>query len=124
MPRSRKTYPCIGEMTFKIEIRERSWDEPSSLEGFSKIEHRSPYPTNAKIMPSRGKAIFDGTNWVNQTTHKIYIRTPSFEITTNHVVHYNNRVFEIMETENIEELNRFMWLYCKEVGTYDNKFNR
>ena len=123
MYRSRKTRPCVGSLKFRVLIKEREWKETSFGEGYSKPKHTQTYETFADIRPYRGKAIFDGTNWVNTVTHRIYIRVPSFQVTTNHVVEYDNRLFQVMNTEILEEINRFLKIEVQEIGKNTENIN-
>jgi SPP1 family predicted phage head-tail adaptor len=71
----------------------------------------------AQIMTiQRGPVLFDGTNTLRQVTHIFRLRYRA-DVTAETWVEYEDDNYAILNVENLEERNEFMYLYCFKRGS-------
>lgn len=110
---------CIGDMRDQITLENRSIrpEEVDFIEDFTTV-----ITVFALIETARGLESFDGANIINLVTHKIWIRfIPG--ITEETWVLFDDRRFDIMDVESLDERKDFLLLRCKERGQKDIPVN-
>jgi len=111
---------CIGDMRDQITLENRAIrpEEIDFAEDFTTV-----ITVFALIETARGLETFDGANVVNLITHKMWIRfIPG--ITEETWVLFDDRRFDIMDVESLEERKEFLLLRCKERGQKDIEVNK
>jgi head-tail adaptor len=114
---SRKPFRvCIGDMKEPIVINTRSITTPTG-DGVDYDEtFTSPINTYAMIETAEGETIFDSTNTEKVVTHKFYVRYIA-DLTFEAWVLFRGRYYDIINTENINEENRFVLINANVRGT-------
>ena len=115
--KSRKV--CTGDLRDRITLQDRSIapEEIDFTENFS-----NNIEVWAMIATVRGLESFDGVNVETLVTHNIYIRfLPG--VTEETWVLFDDRRFDIVDVENLDERKTFLLLRCKERGQKDIPVN-
>lgn len=107
---------CTGDLDKRITIFVRDITVP--VGGSVDYGESFSVPTTVWAMIetlSKGVQIFDGANVVDTASHNIYIRyRPA--VTFENYLDYEGRRFRILNTENLNERNRYIKLQCTERG--------
>lgn len=68
----------------------------------------------ADVRPVSGRQFFAAKQINNEISHNIYIRYNS-ELLPNMRIKYKERTFDILYLMNVNEENKLMQIYCKEI---------
>lgn len=115
---------CIGSMNKRISLQVRDLEAPvgDSVDFKEKFTVLSDIWTMIETVA--GKVFFDGSNTDRSITHNFYIRyLNGVEITAQNWVRYDDKYFDIINVENLDEANRFLLLRTTERGTVNKKVN-
>jgi len=86
--------------------------------GFSDL----PYDW-AKVETKGRKELFSGTQLLGIKTHEFTIRYPDQDITTDHVVVFLGKLYDVLSVEDFEERGEYLVLSCGEKGSEDYAAN-
>lgn len=106
-----KPNSLAGKLRFPITIEEVT--ETKNSYGESTEVWSTRLHSRASIRPLNGREYFDQAKAESEVSHQIVIRYES-GITTKMRVNYNNRIFDIQSTLNIDERNHQLKLMCLE----------
>lgn len=102
---------CIGDLNSLILLQSRHIVAPVFDDVDFDEDFQDTSEVWAKIDTQIGKTVFDGVDTDINVTHKITIRfDPS--VTTETWVEFASRKFDIMLTENLEERDEWLLLFC------------
>lgn len=110
---------CTGDLRDRITLQNRSI-QPEEID-FTE-DFTNDIEVWAMIETARGLDSFDGVTLANIVTHKIYIRFLA-GVTEETWILFDERRFDIMDVENLDERKTFMLLRCKERGQKDIPVN-
>ena len=108
---------CPSDFTHQIALQSRELKPDDASVDF-KLEFDAGIKTWAMIKTTRGREFIGDVNTAEGVTHIFTIRYLNF-VTSQHWVLYDERRFDILDVENIDEKNRFLRLRCSERGTKD-----
>ena len=110
---------CTGDLRDRIILQNRDIapEEIDFTENFS-----NDIEVWAMIETKRGLDSFDGVNLENIITNNIYIRFLA-GVTEETWILFDDRRFDIMDVENLDERKTFLLLRCKERGQKDIPVN-
>ncbi len=113
--RTKKRKVCIGDLRDLIKLQNRDilepiFGSPNFDEGFTDIAE-----VWAAINTVSGKEHFDDVGVGTTITHLIYIRYDAL-VTSETWVEFNNRRFDILDTEDVDERGEFLKLTCVDRG--------
>ena len=113
---------CISDLDKRITIYSRSILAPST--GSSDYEENFDVKTKvfAAVITKTGKTIFDDSNIERNVTHEIIIRYID-GITVEAWIDINDKRFDLIRVENINEKNRWLKLSCSKRGLNTSKTN-
>lgn len=115
---------CIGSLNKQIEIQLRELKEPIGASVDFDEEFTVVKTVWSMVETVGNKLFFDGTNTDQITTHNFYIRyIPSVSITSENWIKYNDELYDIVGTENLNEENRFYKLRANVRGTITKPVN-
>lgn len=106
---------CIGALRNKIKVYDRNIQEP--VDGSVDFTENFTNETTkyAYIETTRGVDIFNGVELIGNASHLFYIRYDS-SVTSQSWIEYNEKYFDILQAENIDERNEWLILRCRERG--------
>ena len=110
----RKQKICIGDLKHQIGLYTR--DIKPSNSGISRdYDYTLIANVWAGIKSVNGKVDFNGIATLENTTDYFYIRYRD-DINSQVYVLYKDKYYNILETENIDENEEFLKLYCSYMG--------
>ena len=68
----------------------------------------------ASIEPLGGRELLQAAETLGESTHRVIMRWPGFEVTSEMWIQFGTRMFDITNTSDIEERNRVVVIMCKE----------
>lgn len=109
---------CLGEMRYRIDVYTRRITPPGaqSVDFLETLGDAVPLP--AIIDTIAPVSTRDGTQRLpNSSTHAMTVRfIPGLTIDTETIIGYNGKYFAVKDTENLDERNQFLVIYCEERG--------
>lgn len=106
---------CMGDLNNLIKLQSRNIVAPVFDDVDFDEDFQDTSEVWAKIETQTGKSIFDGVNKDVSITHKMTIRFDD-SVTTETWIEFDGRKFDIMFTENFEERDEWLLLFCNERG--------
>lgn len=107
---------CIGSMNRLVSLRQRDITEPAQ----DLVDYTENFTEIAQVWAdvkttSRGEVVFDRTNTARQVTHIFSIRYRS-DVTAETWITLDDINYDILDTEDLEEKNEFMFLKAVKKG--------
>lgn len=120
--RRKSRVPQVGDMRILISIHTRAISEPNfNTAKFS--QQYTPLTTVwAKVDSVTGKKYFSGVQLKENTTEFFTIRYRD-DITSEKIIEYDGKYFEILDVLDPEKRKRFLFIQCKEKGATTKKAN-
>lgn len=113
---------CAGDLTERIIIQSRDIKAPTG----SSVNYAENFTTFktvwAKVETTRGTELFDGVNVNNAYTHIFKIRYMA-NVSRENWIEYKSKAYDIVDVENVNEKNLFMYLRCIERGDKNKNAN-
>lgn len=121
--RTKKRQVCTGDLMHETKLYDRtiSRDNDGNVDYILTFENEV-FAWSAIDTLSKGQDVFDGANLLGVATHIFYIRHIE-GLTAEKWIQFDNRNFDILTVENLDERKDFMALYCNERGSKDNLTN-
>ena len=119
----KKRQACIGDLIHEITLYDRviTTDNNGDVDYALTFEN-SVFSWAAVSTLSKGQDIFNGANLLGVATHIFYIQHID-GLTAEKWIQFDNRNFDILSIENLDERKDYMALYCNERGSKDNATN-
>ena len=111
--KSRKV--CAGDMQDEIKIQNRQLNAPLFGNPDFDIVFIDALTIWAAINTVSGKTFFDGVSTEIDITHEIYIMFDA-AIDTDKWVEFENRRFDVLKIEDLDERHELIKLTCAELG--------
>lgn len=121
--KTKKRQVCTGDLMHEIKLYDRDLSRKNDgsvdydLTFINEVFAWSAIDTLAK-----GLDIFNGANLIGVATHIFYIRHIE-GLTAEKWVQFDNRNFDILSVESLDERKDFMALYCNERGSKNDLTN-
>lgn len=112
---------CTGDLRFKIQLFDRDIDAVTSGVDLD-ISFANPLTKWAALKTVNGIEAFDSTNLSDNHTHIFYIRYMD-GIDSQKFVLYKSKYYRINDSENIDERDEYIALFCTERGDSTRKVN-
>lgn len=112
---------CTGDLNRRITLNSRTLNAPQTTIFYSHSFTNS-IPTWANVETVKGKEIFGGTNMDERISHIFRIRYRP-NITAEFWVTFMDVLYDIVEIENPEEDDGFLYLKCNLRGDKDQPVN-
>ncbi len=106
---------CAGDLDTEITLENRDIVPPLAGEVDFEEDFTNSVPVFSKVETTIGKTVFDGVNTDTVITHKITIRFDSTVTTETWILLNGNRI-NIVQTENLEQRNEWLFLLCTDRG--------
>jgi len=103
---------CIGDLNTFIKMQNRNITPPVFGDVDFDEDFQDASEVWAKIDTKIGKTVFDGVNVDFSVTHEITIRFDP-TVTTETWIEHDSRKFDIMMTDNFEERNEWLFMFCR-----------
>jgi hypothetical protein len=110
--------PELGDLKHRVIIYDRTIVEPKDLTSNYDLSFKKKLSVWASWKTIKGDVIFDEVNTDKTITHIGVIRYLPF-LTQEYWVYYDNRYFDIVRVQDINEQKRFQILYCNLRGFID-----
>ena len=114
--RTKKRQVCIGDLNNLIKLQIRDIVAPV----FGSPDYDEQFTDAAEVWAGidtvSGKTFFDGVGTETSITHYFYIRYDA-TVTSETWVEFDNRRFDILTTNNLDERKEFMQLVCVDRGS-------
>ena len=111
---------CIGDLNRVVSLMTRTLDAPQSSVDFGHTF--TDLTTWAALATVKGKDVFAGTNMSTLISHIFYVRYRS-DVTAEWWIKYKSKNYDIVDTENLEERNEFLAIFCNVRGASDQPVN-
>lgn len=111
---SKKTHVCIGDLSKRVSIVQRSVDTGIYNSSEPSVSFDTIATVWASIDTIKGQDNLDGTNIDNKPTHIIRMRY--LDIDSTFWVKYNNEYYKTLFVENIGEDNNYIELTSVKTG--------
>ncbi len=105
-----------GDLRAEVQIALKAIQAPNSASVAPDMAFQNIPLTWAKVVTTGRKELFAGTQLLGIKTHDITIRFPDQEITSDHVVFWKGEIYDVLNTQNYEERDEYLILYCGEKG--------
>ena len=112
--RDKRRGVCTGDLNRRITLNSRTLNTPQTSVYYTHSFVDS-IATWANVETVKGKEIFGGTNMDERISHIFRIRYRS-GITSEHWIKFNGDNYDIIEIENPEEENNFLYIKCNVRG--------
>jgi head-tail adaptor len=121
--KTKKRQVCTGDLQHEIKLYDRllNTDNDGNVD-YTLTFNNEVFSWAAIETLSKGQDIFNGANLIGVATHIFYIQHIE-GLTAEKWVQFDNRNFDVLSVENLDELKEFMALYCNERGTKNDKTN-
>jgi len=121
--RTKKRQLCSGDLMHEIKLYDRtiSRDNDGSVDYDLTFDNELFAWAAITTLP-KGQDIFNGANLLGVATHRVDIRHIE-GLTAEKWIQFDNRNFDILSVENLDERKEFQSLYCNERGSKDNLTN-
>lgn len=118
MYRSKRAFPSHGELKYRINVYNRYLSGNIGNDGTSGYGDAIKYANiPCKLTTFQPSAYFDGAQVSGAITHRFYFRKSWCpNIDSSDIIKYNNRFFDIVSIEHIEEIERWLMVNCTEKG--------
>lgn len=118
----KKKQPCIGDMDTQMTIYDRNITPGTALSPDFDEVFSGAATAWALVDTVNGLSVFDSTNTEVKVSHSFVINY-DVDITAENWVRLNDKNYDIITTENLQERGEFLVLYCNERGSYTKKVN-
>jgi SPP1 family predicted phage head-tail adaptor len=116
---------CIGSLNKRISLQVRNLTPPVGDEVDFDEEFTVLEDIWAMVETVAGKVFFDDSNTDKSITHNFYIRYISgISVTAENWIRYDDRYFDIVNVENLDEGNRFLLMRTTERGSVNKEVNK
>ena len=103
---------CLGDLNRQVTLKTRAIDTPDTPTDYDYDQEFTTLATVwAAIQTMSGKDLFDGVNMIGTATHIFYIKYRS-DVTAETMIEYQSKNYRILRTEDLDQNNEFMALYC------------
>ena len=113
---------CAGSLNKRIEIQSRTIRGARPGQKKFSEEFKEKNEVWAMLETTRGTQLFDGTDLMDGITHIFYIRFQE-NITQENWILFEDRRFDILDVEDLDENHEFLKLSCNERGNKNVKVN-
>lgn len=121
--RTKKRQVCTGDLMHEIKLYDRSLNTNNTNDvDYDLTFNNELFAWAAVDTLSKGQDIFNGANLIGVATHIFYIRHIE-GLTSEKWIQFDNRNFDILSVENLDERKEFMALYCNERGSKNDLTN-
>lgn len=110
----------IGKMHNEIKIIDRAIDP--EVEGYT-MDFTDFTTLYAGIKTTSGVSSFNNVNILDDTTHLFYIRYGICDVGKNYTIEYDSKYYNVLTSENLGELNRFILIQTVQRGVKTNNAN-
>ena len=112
---------CVGDLDRRIYINNRILNTPGSTIDYSS-EMVTPEKVWSAVKTAKGRQMFFTTNEDRAVTHLFYMRYKD-GVDSRCWVQYKSEYYDIVDTENVDERDEWLVLYCNVRGSTASEVN-
>jgi len=115
--------PELGDLKHRITIKSRAIKAPIDASENYGLDFKDLIVVWASIKTIKGDVIFDSTTMDKSISHIMTIRYLPF-LTQEYWITYNQKYYDIIRVQDINEQMRFQILYCNLRGDMNKEVNK